>query len=221
MGIKEAITFVCPERYYKDKITKKEFIDLAKKEGYSSAVQKMAKHQSETSLSLTYDAPDAHLESIYFWVLDFMNGICGGDVEKITDNFTSAPGSGHFAEMGGRATRMQEEGMKILGSINLVIKSVIQLAYDLKEYEIRLGHYEKSKSKDKQEQEAGMLALKQIWLDNVDVKRGRGSIHQMTYELGFTTLREAFLICNSLDDVEKNEIINDIKTKSCRISHVD
>lgn len=210
MGIKEAIAFVCPNSYYKDKLTLKQFKDLARREGYSSSVQNMAKsNKSETSLSIIYDAPDAHLESIYFWLLDFLSGLCGGDVEKITDNFTSAPGSGHFAEMGGRATRMQEEGMKILGSINLVVKSVIQLAYDLKEYEIRLNHYEKAKSGDKQEKEAGILALKNIWLDNVDVKRGRGSIHQMTYELGFTTLREAFLICNSLEDVDKNEIVND------------
>jgi hypothetical protein len=66
---------------------------------------------------------------------------------------------------------MQEEGMKILGSINLVIKSVIQLAYDLKEYEIRLGHYEKSKSKDKQEQEdlsaSIFLHHKEVWKDEI------------------------------------------------------
>lgn len=210
MGIKEAIAFVCPDRYYKDKQTLRDFKEKSNKEGYSESVQKMAeKNKSDYSLELGYNSPEAHLESIYFWVLDFLQSLSEDGVEKIVDNFTSAPGSGHFAEMGGRATRMQEEGMKILGSINLVIKSVIQLAYDLKEYEIRLDHYEKAKSKDSREKEAGFLALKQIWMDNVDMKRGRGSIHQMTYELGFTTLREAFLVCNSLEDVDKNEIINE------------
>jgi hypothetical protein len=123
-------------------------------------------------------------------------------------------GAGHFAEMGQRATKMQEEGMKILGAINQVIKSSINLIYDLKEFEIRLAHYADARAKDKRLAEGGMLALKQIWLDQVDIKRGRGSIHQMSYELGFTTLRDAFMISNSIEDAEKmannkDGIIND------------
>jgi len=35
------------------------------------------------------------------------------------------------------------------------------------------------------------------------LKRGRGSIHQMAAELGFTTLREAFMIASSLDELKK------------------
>ena len=160
------------------------------------------------SLNLNYDSPQSQLEPIYFWLLDFLSDI-SDEVEKITDNFTAAPGSGHFAEMGARATRMQEEGMKILGAINQVVKSILNLIYDLKEFEIRLGHYEDARSEDKEKREAGMLALKQIWLDNVDIKRGNGSINRMTYEFGFTTLRDAFMIANSVEEVKNNKIIND------------
>jgi len=115
----------------------------------------------------------------------------------------SSPGSGHFAEMGQRLTRLQEEGMKILGALNQVIKSVLNLIYDLKEFEIRLKIYDDAKSEDKKIRESGILGLKQIWLDNVDVKRGRGSIHGMSQEMGFTTIREAFMIANSIDDLKK------------------
>lgn len=160
------------------------------------------------SYKLTYDSASSQLEPVYFWLLDFIQDM-GIGVEKITDNFTSSPGSGHFAEMGARATRMQEEGMKILGMINQVIKTVLNLVYDLKEFEIRLEHYKDAKSGDKNQKEAGMLALKQIWLDNVDLKRGRGSIHQMTYEMGYTTLRELFMIGNSIEDIKKSELAND------------
>jgi len=176
-------------------------------------VAKYNKGEPVASHKMTFDSQQAQLEPIYYWLLDFISD-SGWDPKKITDNFTSSPGSGHFAEMGQRATRMQEEGMKILGGMNQVIKSSIQLIYDLKEFEMRLAHYDDFVSDDKQKKESGMLALKQVWLDNVDLKRGRGSIHQMaTAEMGFTTLREAFLMANSVDDLkkmnDKDGVIND------------
>ncbi len=105
--------------------------------------------------------------------------------------------------------------MKILGGVNQVIKSVLNLIYDLKEFEIRLESYDDAKSEDKVKKENGNLALKQIWLDNVDMKRGRGSIHQMAAELGFTTIREAFMMARSIKALkemasdEHGGIIND------------
>lgn len=159
---------------------------------------------------LVYDSSSETLEPVYFWILDFMNDMFP-NVEKLVDNFTSSPGSGHFAELGARATRMQEEGMKILGAINTVLKSVINLIYDLKEFEIRLSHYKASHSKDKGEADAGLLALKQIWMDNVDIKRGRGSINMMAQDLNFVTLRDAFMIAKSLEEVDKMDLNDRVK----------
>jgi hypothetical protein len=164
--------------------------------------------KSLRTFEIVYDSPSSQLEAIYFWILDYVEGF-GFKIEKITDNFSAAPGSGHFAEIGARATRMQEEGMKILGTVNQVIKTILNLVYDLKEFKIRLKQYEQAKSKDEQQAEAGLLGLKQIWMDNVDMKRGRGSINQLTYELSMTTLRDAFMAANSLEDAKKMEIIND------------
>jgi len=156
-----------------------------------------------SSYKMIYDSQVNQLEPIYYWLLDFMQDM-GIGIEKITDNFMASPGSGQFAEIGQRVTRMQEEGMKMLGALNQVIKSVLNLLYDLKEFELRLHQYDDARSKDPNKKEAGNLALKQIWLDNVDLKRGKGSIHQMSsMEMGFTVLREAFLIANSIDDVKK------------------
>jgi len=162
----------------------------------------MANGNPLSSYKLVYDSDSNQLEPIYFWILDFIQDM-GIKVEKVTDNFQSSPGSGHFADMSQRATIMQQQATKILADTNVVIKSIIQIVYDLKEYEIRLSQYKKANSKDPKEKEEGMLALKNIWLDQVDMKRGRGSIHQMSYEMGFTTLREAFLVANSVEDVNK------------------
>jgi hypothetical protein len=154
------------------------------------------------SNELAYDSSIETLEPVYYWILDFIGKAY--DKVKIADNFTSAPGSSYFADLSSRATRMQEEGMKILGAVNIVIKSLINILYDLKEFDIRLEAYKRAlEGKTKEDRESGMLALKDIWMSNVDIKRGRGSINQMTYELGFSTLRDAFMKASSPEDVSK------------------
>jgi len=160
---------------------------------------------------LVYDSTSETLEPVYFWILDFTNNLFDGKVEKLVDNFTASPGSGHFAELGARATRMQEEGMKILGSVNTVLKSIMNLIYDLKEFEIRLSHYNISHSEKKEEEDTGFLALKQIWMDNVDVKRGRGSINMLAQDLNFVTLRDAFMIARTVEEVDKMDLNDRVK----------
>ena len=154
------------------------------------------------SYKITFDSQQAQLEPIYYWLLDFIQGM-DWNMEKLIDNFTASPGSGQFSEMSMKATKMQEEGMKILGGLNQVVKSVLNLIYDLKEFEMRLAHYDDASANDEIRKESGMLALKQTWLDNVDLKKGRGSIHQMAAELGFTTIREVFMMANSVEDIKK------------------
>lgn len=173
------------------------------------AIEKV-KPQPVWDHAITYDSGSEQLEPVYFWILDFMQDM-KFKVEKIVDNFAATAGGGYFAEIGARATKMQEEGMKILGAINTVIKSIINIIYDLKEFEIRLKQYDLAKSKDPKEAEAGLLGLKQIWLDKVDMQRGRGSIHAMTYELGFVTLRDAFITVKTLEDVDKLDLNDRVK----------
>jgi hypothetical protein len=160
------------------------------------------KFKPVASYNMVYDAPQNQLEPIYYWILDFLNNMM--KVKKITDNFTSSPGSGHFAEMGQRATRLQDEGMKIIGILNQTVRSALNLVYDLKEFRMRIQNYDDLHSDDKKLSEGAMLALKQVWLDSVDMpKRQTGSIHQMTAQLGYTTLRDVFMIADDLDSVDK------------------
>jgi len=160
---------------------------------------------------LIYDSTSETLEPIYFWLLDLMNQQAG-EVIKVVDNFVSSPGSGHFSELMGKATRMQEEAMKILQTTGILIKSIINILYDLKEFEIRLSQYRDSHSKDPEKKEAALLALKQIWMDNVDMKRGQGSINALaTGNLNFVTLRDAFMAAKSVEEVEKMDLNDRVK----------
>ncbi len=181
-----------------------------KEEGEQAAIDK-SKFAPIWEHSMVYDSAAEQLEPVYFWILDFMRDV-GLTVEKLVDNFSTTAGGGYFAEMGARATKMQEEAMKILGSVNTVLKSIINLIYDLKEFEVRLKQYELAESKEPQEALTGVLGLKQIWLDKVDAQKGYGSINVMTRgEPGFTTLRDAFMAAKSPEDVDKMDLNDRVK----------
>jgi len=172
---------------------------------------KIAKPKALKEYKLIYNSPFETLEPVYFWILDFMNQYSTNKTEKLIDNFSSSPGSGHFSELMGKATRMQEEAMKIYATVNTVIKSIQNLLYDLQEFKLRLKNYENANSKDKEERISGLISLKQIWMDQVDIKKGNGSLNMLAQQLGFVTIRDAFMFCNSLDDVEGADLNERVK----------
>jgi hypothetical protein len=161
-----------------------------------------------SSYKLTFDSQQAKFEPIYYWILDFIKDM-GWKTEKITDNFTSSPGSAHFSEMGIKQTTMQKQAMETLASLNAVIKSVLNLIYDLKEFKIRLEHYDDYNSEDKNKKYQGTLSLKQIWMDNVDMKKGNGSINVLSGQAGFVTLRDLFFTINNIEELKDTEIVNE------------
>lgn len=159
---------------------------------------------------LIYDTPGGTLEPLYFWILNFM----GSNTEKLIDTFASSLGSGHFSELGLKKSQMQDQASRLMQTINTVLRSVLNLIYDLKEFQIRLFHYDAANDKDKFKQEAGILALKQIWMDKVDLQRGQGSINALSSgNLQFVTLRDAFLKLKDekeVDNIDLNERIKRI-----------
>jgi hypothetical protein len=209
--IEQIIAAINPDKYYGG--SAKELADFKKmirKEGFDKAAEK-AKPKAVQEFKLIYNSSSETLEPVYFWILDFMQGGVVKQVDKLVDNFAATPGSGHFAELGQRATVMQQQAMKILGDVNTVIKSIQNLIYDLKDFELRLKMYDDAESSDKNLKEAGMLGLKQIWMDKVDVQKGRGSINMMAQDLNFITLRDAFLIATTLDDVKGMDLNDRVK----------
>jgi hypothetical protein len=158
--------------------------------------------------SLVYDSSSETLEPVYFFILDLMNDL-GLETEKLIDNFTSSPGSGHFAELGQRATIMQQQGTKILADVNNVMRSVLNIIYDLKEFKTRLQQYDDLKTDKK---ESAFLALKQVWMDKVDITKGNSSIKAMALgQAGFQTLIDAFLFVKDVKDVDKADLNERVK----------
>ncbi|MFA5856757.1 MAG: hypothetical protein WC867_05335 [Candidatus Pacearchaeota archaeon] len=160
---------------------------------------------------LMYDSSTEGLEPLYFWILDMAKDNLK-NVDKLVDNFASSPGGGHFSELQSKASQMQQEASRILGTVNNILKGVLNLIYDIKEFKIRLSHYDSAKSSESAVKEAGMLALKQIWMDKVDLQRGQGSINALSSgNLQFVTLRDAFMTVNKAEDVDKLDLNERVK----------
>ena len=167
------------------------------------------KAEPEAEHKIVYDSSTETLEPVYFWILDFMNNI-GLSIEKLVDSFTSSPGSGHFGELGQRATVMQQQGQNMLAQVNTILRSVLNIIYDLKEFKIRLQSYDDLKSEDKKQ--AARQSLKQIWLDKVDIQKGNSSIKAMALgQAGFQTLLDAFLVVNDIKEAEKLDLNDRVK----------
>lgn len=233
IDVKKIIAAINPDVYC-DKKVANEVKKIAKEKGYLEAAKKAELRPSDyadiyhlqatkgvfsfaglknpiESHKIVYDAFSQSLEQIYFWILDYVNDRYGGGTEKLTDNFISSVGGGHFAEMQGRATRMQEEAMKIFGTANTVIRSIMNIIYDLKEFKLRLSQYDDYHSKDNRVKHAALLALKQIWLDSVDIKRGNSSIKGMAQQFDYVTIIDAFFAVNSTKDIPKVDLNDRVK----------
>ncbi|MDO8564076.1 MAG: hypothetical protein Q7R87_03645 [Nanoarchaeota archaeon] len=161
--------------------------------------------------TLEYDSFGEGLEPIYFWIIDKLEQDEGVAVERLIDTFQSSAGSGHFSEMGLKAARMQEEGMKMLGAANQLVKTVLSIIYDLKDFKLRLKIYKEYHDKDPIKRKAALLSLKQIWMDSVDLKRGTSSIKGMAQQFDYVTVIDAFMAVPSLEALETMDLNDRVK----------
>ncbi len=169
---------------------------------------------SRSGYSLIYDSFSEGLEPVYFWIVDYMRDNYWGtglEVKKTLDEFQGAAGSGFFGDLGTRASIMQDRAMKMLTTINSVVRSIINILYDLKEFDQRLDSYKKLKSDNELEKNNARLSLKQVWMDRVDIQRGRGSINMMAQQLQFVTLRDAFMAADSAEQVQEMDLNDRVK----------
>lgn len=150
---------------------------------------------------LVYESYAETLEPVYYYIVDLMEEF-GFKVEKLIDNFSPTPGSTQFGEMGTRRSVMEQQVAKIMGDVNTVLRSVLNLIYDLKEFRIRLQQYKDLKNE--KTKTAARLALKQVWLDKVDIQKGNSSLKAMAFSQqspAGRSLLDAFLATDTIEQV--------------------
>mgnify|MGYP001594595348 CR=1 FL=1 len=97
---------------------------------------KISEQGNSAEHTLVYESYSETLEPLYFFIIDLMNDR-GLAPEKLIDNFSPTPGSPHFAETGMKMARMQEEATKMMQTVGILTKSVLQIIYDLRDFKIR------------------------------------------------------------------------------------
>jgi hypothetical protein len=212
-GSKKRIEYL---KLYLENLERKEKRDYGLEKDVKKLLVAELKENPVCAYHLGYDSLGEGIEPIYFWTLDYMrdtepNGL-GLEVVKTAEEFEASVSSGYFGDIGTRASVMQDRAMKILATINTVVRSMINLIYDLKEFEIRLQSYDDLHSTNPEKRKAGRLALKGVWMDQVDIKKGRGSINALaTGQLDFITLRDAFIVVDSLKEIDKLDLNKRVK----------
>ncbi|MEM2874338.1 MAG: hypothetical protein QW063_02760 [Candidatus Nanoarchaeia archaeon] len=182
----------------KDKLKILREIDKALKPKQS--VTYILKGDAVATRALTHDAFGESIEPTYYWILDFLRENMGYNVSKSADFFAASEASGYYGEMGQRRTAMETrlagggQVPGIFGTINAVVKSILALIFDLKMFDLRLKHYDDAKSKNPEIKKTAINGLKGIWLNEVDKQKGNAAIDILTTQLGFITLRDAFMI---------------------------
>lgn len=172
-------------------------------------INKIKKSLKVKEYKLIYDAFGKTLEATYFWLLDFLGHQLRFKIEKTHESMSATVVSQFFGEMGTRRTALERRAGELLGTINTVVKSIINLLYDLKEFDERIAIYDDFKSgKEGAEQE-----LKRVWMDEVDVKKGTGALHALTTneKYQFVTLRDAFYQLKKIEDIKDMDLNERVK----------
>jgi hypothetical protein len=235
VNIHNLIAAINPEVYCSPEL-RRDVKTIVKEEGHLAAAEKAETIESEymdLDQELTFPNPfklngiknpiEKHkfeydnftgqgIEQIYFWLIDYINENFKKS-DKLIDNFVSSTGSSHFGDMSIRISQLQQSAQRSFELANTVLRSVLTMVYDLKDFKLRLADYERFHSKNPDQKKAAILSLKERWLDLVDVRRGQASIRSLTSQLDFVTLQNAFFAANTIEEVKKidlNEVVKGV-----------
>lgn len=190
---------------------KDEIKKLYDAELYKKSKSVIIKGKPIRTLFIDYDSFGEGLEPAYYWVLDFLRESLKYEVKKSQDYFAAAEASFWYGDIGTRRTALEKRASELMATINMVVKSMLNLLWDLKEFEQRLKHYKDFKEGSAQEKETADLALKAIFLTEVDIKKGRAALNMLAQELNFITIRDAFMAAKKPDDVDKMDLNERVK----------
>ncbi len=164
-------------------------------------------------LKIGINTPFQSLGKYYNMVIEEMGG--GAALQKISEYLAASPTSAFYADVAQRKAYAKDQFDKGMGIINNILQTVMKLIYSLREFDQILSIFERLEKGDEKDKIAAELNLRRIFLDEVDLKKGRGSINNLstTGGLEFVSLRDNFLIIKdlkSIDDLNTNDRVKRI-----------
>ncbi|VVB76114.1 Uncharacterised protein [Candidatus Tiddalikarchaeum anstoanum] len=161
------------------------------------------------------NTPFQSLSKYYLMILDELRAIGDFDLAKVSQTMAASPTSGFYGDVSQRKAYAKEQFDKSMQIITGIIQTVTKLIYSLREFDLIIHIFDDISRGDSIKKFAAEQNLKRIYLDEVDIKKGRGSIHQMstTQGLEFVALRDSFMVVSdlkSIDDLKVNDRIKRI-----------
>ncbi|MCL5101205.1 MAG: hypothetical protein M1348_01170 [Candidatus Parvarchaeota archaeon] len=108
-----------------------------------------------------------------------------------------------------RRRSLEDRTMQLLGGVNNVLRSVITITHELKELDRNLTFFDLVKSKEPEKSSAAEQAIKRIFVDTVDARKGpasmvslSGSYGQGKGGAGYVDLVSVFYQIKSLKEAE-------------------
>jgi hypothetical protein len=153
--------------------------------------------------SIEINSPFEKPERFYGLVL---NEVRGGfkNVIKVDQFLNASPTSAFFADVSQRRAIAKENVDKSMGIVGGIVQTITKLIYSLREFDSVIDIFKKLESGDKLEVFAAEQNLRRIFLDEVDIKKGRGAMYQMQTAQGmeYVNLVDSFLTVEKLSDVD-------------------
>ncbi|MAG38282.1 hypothetical protein CMI45_02765 [Candidatus Pacearchaeota archaeon] len=201
----------------KVELIENDYLDIIETRFASSAMSLQGIKNPIEKHTIDYDItgqPTQILEEHYFWILDYINAKYKRSF-KLVDNFITSPGSSLFTDMLQKRSTAEQNASRLIGNLNEVTKSVLNLIYSLREFQTVLFLYDDYNSEDKAKKSGALLALKQRWLDKVDILRGGSSIKQLSItganQPNFVLLIDAFMKPETLEAADKLDLNDRLK----------
>ncbi|PIU62740.1 hypothetical protein COS83_01960, partial [archaeon CG07_land_8_20_14_0_80_38_8] len=159
------------------------------------------------------NTPFQSIGKYYNMVLKELREFGFKNLTKVNQALSASPTSAFYADVAQRKAYAKEQFDKGQGLINGIIQQVMKLIYSLKEFDLILDIFKRLESSDDSEKLAAELNLRRIWLDEVDVKKGRGSIHTISTAQGmeFVSLRDSFLVIKDLRSIDELTVNDRVK----------
>jgi hypothetical protein len=165
---------------------------------------------------LVVNTPFESIGKYYHAVLkELRDPAIGGfkNLVKIDQALSASPTSAFYGDVANRKAYAKEQFDKSMGMINSIIQTVMKLIYSLREFDQILNIFKNLESSDEKESVSAELNLRRIFIDEVDIKKGRGSINNLTTAQGmeFVTLRDSFLVVKDLPSIDELNVNDRVK----------
>ncbi|MBN1924049.1 MAG: hypothetical protein JW791_04805 [Nanoarchaeota archaeon] len=161
------------------------------------------------------NTPFQSIGKYYNMVLKELSSFGFKNLVRIDQSLAASPTSGFYGDVAQRKAYAKDQFDKGMGLVNNIVQTVIKLIYSLREFDLVLDIYKRLEENDDTKKISAELNLRRIFMDEVDIKKGRGSMNNLTTAQGmeFVSLRDNFLVIKdlkSIDDLTVNDRVKRI-----------